>query len=226
MTFENIFSKTKTSVKIDECPNPKLPIIIDTREKQSLISANLVGKKANISFEKLEIGDYLVGETIIERKTYSDFISSILDKRLLEQLSNMKKYPKYLLILENFDFDYKKFGIHENVIRGVLLSIAVDFQIPLVYTKNESDTASFLISLAKKFSKPKTEYSLRQSKKASTLAEQKQFILEGFPGVGPVASKNLLEKFTTIKNIINAPEEELEKILGKKTSKFKETLEK
>lgn len=43
--IENIFSKTKTSAIETKCPNLKIPIIIDTREKQSLITANLVEKK-------------------------------------------------------------------------------------------------------------------------------------------------------------------------------------
>lgn len=226
MTFENIFSKTKTIVNRIECPNPKVPIIIDSREKQSLIAANLFGKKANISFEKLDIGDYLVGDTIIERKTYPDFVSSMIDKRLPEQLLNLKKYPKQFLLIEGFDFDYKKFKVHENAIKGMLLSVAIDFQIPIIYTKNEDDTSNFLVITARKYEKPKTSFSIRQSKSLPTLKEQKQFILEGFPGIGPVAAKNLIEKFETIKNIINAPGEELKQILDdKKFCKFKEILE-
>ena len=52
-----------------------------------------------------------------------------------------------------------------------------------------------------------------------------QFILEGFPGIGPKTSKKLLEEFKTIKNIINAPEEKLKKILGKKTINIKKIIE-
>ena len=70
--MENIFSKSPTLKEVI-CPNPKIQIIVDTREKQSLIAANLLEQKANISFEKLDIGDYLIGETCIERKTFSDF---------------------------------------------------------------------------------------------------------------------------------------------------------
>ena len=103
--IHNIFSKTKTK-KENQCPNPKIPIIIDTREKQSLIAANLIEKKANIKFETLEIGDYLIQDTIIERKTYKDFIISIINKRLYTQLNEIKKYPKHFLILENFHYNY------------------------------------------------------------------------------------------------------------------------
>ncbi|MBU3923702.1 MAG: RNA helicase, partial [Nanoarchaeota archaeon] len=100
--IENIFSKKKTTSSEIKCPNPKVPIIVDTREKQSLIAANLIQQKANIEYEQLEIGDYLIADTIIERKTYSDLISSALNKRLFSQMQEIKKYLKYALIIEGF----------------------------------------------------------------------------------------------------------------------------
>ena len=105
--IENIFTSniTKTSKK-PNCPNPKIPIIVDTREKQSLISANLLNQKANIQYEKLDIGDYLIEDTIVERKTFQDFIGSMINKRLTEQLFNLKKYPRYFLIIEGFYYHY------------------------------------------------------------------------------------------------------------------------
>lgn len=209
--LENIFSKTKVKKELP-CPNPKIPIIIDTREKQSLITANLVEKKANIRHEKLDIGDYLIEDTIIERKTFSDFVGSMLNKRLLEQLSNIKKYPKHFLIIEGFYYHYNEFNVHENAIKGMLLSIAIDFKIPIIYTENEEDTAKFLILVAKRYEKPKTQNTIRQTKTLKTLEEQKQFILEGFPGIGPVVAKTLLEKFKTLGNIFNVTEKELRKI--------------
>jgi ERCC4-type nuclease len=226
MTFENIFSKSDTKINLPKCPNPKTKIIVDTREKQSLISSFLVNKKANFDFEKLDIGDYKIENIIFERKTFPDLIASIIDKRLTQQLSSLKKYEKQILIIEGFDYNYSKFKIHENAIRGALLSVAIDFNVPLIFTKNEEDTASFLIITAKKFEKPKAEYSIRQSKDSKTIEQQKKFILEGFPGIGPVAAKKLIEKFGSIKNIINAGEEELLQILGKKYDSFKDLLEK
>jgi len=225
---EDIFSKTKTK-KENICPNPKTKIIVDTREKQSLISANLLDKKANIEYEKLDIGDYLIKDTIIERKTFSDFVSSMINKRLIKQLSNIKKYPKYFLIIEGFDYKYDKFNVHENAIKGMFLSIAMDFQIPIIFTKDEEDTANFLILTAKKYEKQKPENAIRQSITHKTEKEQKQFILEGFPGIGPIAAKNLLAEFSTLKKIFNTTENQLKKIKkldDKKIKKFIKLLEK
>ena len=220
--IENIFSKTETKSKTRACPNPKTPIIIDTRESQSLITANLTEQKANISHELLEIGDYLINDTIVERKTYTDFLASITDKRLFNQIKEMKKYPIQYLILEGFDFSYKS-RIHPNAIRGTILSAAR--QVPIIYTENESDTATFLIQIAKQQEKTKQEFSIRETKSRLTKEEQKQFILEGFAGIGPTTAKNLLKKFSSLKNIFNSTEKQLEKILNKKQiQKFKEIL--
>ncbi len=210
-SVENIFSKSKIQ-KEPICPNPKIPIIVDTREKQSLIAANLIEKKANIKLEKLDIGDYLIEDTIVERKTFSDFISSMANKRLLTQLHEIKKYPKHFLILEGFYYNYNDFNVHKNAIRGMLLSIVTDFKIPIIYTENEEDTATFLILVAKRYEKLKTQNTIRQTKTLKTLEEQKQFILEGFPGIGPVATKTLLKKYKTLNNIFNITEKELNKM--------------
>ncbi|MBT6689981.1 hypothetical protein HN903_04590 [archaeon] len=207
--LENIFSKTKTKSK-QSCPNPKTPIIIDKRENQSLIKANLIERKANIQEEILQIGDYLINETIIERKTFKDFTASLTDKRLFSQIQEMKKYRTSYLILEGFDFTYKS-RLHPNAIRGAILSSAK--LIPIIYTEDENDTTKFLIQIAKRQEKTLQNFSLRKTKSKQTLEEQKQFILEGFPEIGPTAAQNLLIEFKFLKKIFNATEKELEKIL-------------
>jgi ERCC4-type nuclease len=51
--------------------------------------------------------------------------------------------------------------------------------------------------------------------------EQLQYILEGFPGIGPKTAKKLLKKYKTIKKIILASQENLRKDIGKKADIFK-----
>ncbi len=80
----------------------------------------------------------------------------------------------------------------------------------------------FLLVLSKKQIK---EYSLNAKKKTLNKKEQLQFIIESFPGIGPKTAKKLLEKFHTIKKIINAKEEELKEILGIKAEIVKRIIE-
>lgn len=188
-------------------------IIVDRREKNSLVLAELIERKHNIKLEQLEVADYVIGPIAVERKTLTDFVSSMLNKRLLRQLQELKQYPKPLLIIEGIDdHPLYEFGkINPNAIRGMMLSIMLEFNIPIVLTKNSVDTAEFLILIDKRQERGAKEISLKAKRKAFNLAQQQQFILEAFPGIGPATAKSLLKKFKTVKAVINAKDKELEK---------------
>ena len=226
MIFENIFSQLKTENRKQLTEKPKL--IADKREKNSLVISELISLGIDVEMKFLPVADFLINNIAIERKTISDFLSSMLNKRLLKQLEELKQYENKLLILEGIDeqeiyCDDNKEGINPNAIRGFLLSIVLKHKIPIIYTKDYKDTARFLLVLTKK--KENQEESLRAKKKSFNRKEQLQYILEGFPGIGPKSAKKLLKKFSGIKEVINAEEEQLKEILGKKTDSFLSLLE-
>lgn len=239
--FHDIFSKRKTSIIKDES---KEKIIIDYREKNSLVASNLIKLGLDIEFRELKIGDYIVRNVVIERKTIPDFISSMLNHRLIKQIEELKQYENKLLIIEGLSeqelYEDNKEGINpyvisteairnnlsefrgkskktrglsSNAIRGFLLSILLKHKIPIIFAKNPEDSAKFINILSKKKEK---EINLNAKKKTLNKKEQMQFIIEGFPGIGPKTAKKLLEKFKTIQNIVNASEAELKEILGKR----------
>ena len=213
--FENIFlnKRTKKSIK------PK--IIADIHEKNSLVISELIERGAEVGIKHLKVADYLVKNTAVERKTIQDFLGSIINKRLIRQLKEIRQYPNYLLIIEGIDEQelyHENSRIHPNAIRGFLLDIILKYKVPIIFTKDYEDTASFLMILAKK---QKRELSIRATKKVLTKKETLQYILEGFPGIGPKTAKKLLKKYKTIKEIINTPLDELKAEIGKKAEIFK-----
>jgi Fanconi anemia group M protein len=150
--------------------------------------------------------------------------SSIIDKRIISQLLELKQFGESFLLVEGIIAeDIYSGGIHENAFRGFLLSVALDFMVPLIYTHDEKDTAKYISVLAKR--REKGEHGIRASKIYLTREEQIQFILEGFPNVGPVKAKRLIETFGSLGRIFNASEEELGNVLGKLAKEFKELLE-
>ena len=218
MAFENIFSKEKTGARAKEKPK----VLVDFHEKNSLVPSLLSKLDCNPEFQHLNVGDYLVNDVVIERKTIPDFKTSIISKRLLFQMKELQQYPKSLIILEGIkNFTLYEGILHENALRGFILSVLLEHKIPIIFTEDEEDTARYLAVLARKTKK--TPSSLRQ-KIPLTPEEQKQFILEGFPGVGPSTAKALLKEFNSLKDIFNAKEKSLEKILKKKASAFKKLL--
>ena len=214
MVFVDIFSKKKTKEQ------EKTTIVVDNREKNSLVASELVSLGNKIDFKQLEIADYLINNIAIERKTQTDLIQSIIDKRIFSQLENLKKYPKHLLIIEkNNSF----VNLNENILKGFILSLTLKFKISLIFSQNERDTAKYLTILANK-KESKSEFSSRPSKNLESNEEKIKFILEGFPNVGPKRATELLKKFKNLKNIINATEKELDGILGKNAKDFLEII--
>ena len=222
----NIFSERAHKIKKEK--KDKIKIIVDYREKNSLVVSELIHLGLRIEFKELKVADYIVKDVAIERKTVSDFISSMINRRLLKQLEELQQYKNKLLIIEGTDEQElytdseEKIGVHPNSVRGFLLSILIKHKIPIIFTKDYEDSAKFISILSKRKHK---ELSLNVSKKSLNKKEQLQFILESFPGIGPKTARKLLEKFKTIKNIINAPQEELKEVLGKKSNIIKELIE-
>lgn len=224
MPFLNPFSK-KESKRFKKKENKQKPLVIaDIHEKNSLVLAELHSNKdIELAINSLKVGDYLIGKTIIERKTTSDFISSMINKRLVSQLNQMKQYSSQLLIIEGNTANFETFH-NPNAVRGMIISIITNYQTPIIFTKDYEDTSDYLVTLAKQQLKKPQEISLH-SRIPKTLVEQKQYILQSFPNIGPITAKKLLDKFKNIQNIFNAPEQELEEILKKRTKEFKRILD-
>jgi len=203
---------------IEEKKESDIKIEADFREKNSLVISELRNKGIRVELKNLFVGDYIINNIVVERKTYNDFINSIIDKRLIKQLEKIKQYPNFLLIIEGNEEEIANRKMNKNAIRGFLISVLLKSKVPILFTKDYEETSEFLYILAKK--QEKNNFSLRAKNRKMSKKEQLQFILEGFPGIGPTTAKKLLKKFKSIKKIINASEEELKEILGKKTETF------
>ena len=206
-------------------PAPKkeeLPVVFaDTREGNSKVIRHLSEMEIDVKVQAMAVGDYQVSdEVVIERKTAKDFVDSIVDKRLFKQArSLMEEFKRPLIILEGDDL-YNGM-INPNAIRGSIASIALDFGISIIPTRNAQDTAAMIKRIAiREQSGEKTPIQIRTDKKPVNLWEQQLFIIESLPNIGPVNAKNLLEHFGTVANIINASESQLQEFegIGKKTA--------
>ena len=206
-------------------PTPKkeeLPVVFaDTREGNSKVIRHLSEMEIDVKVQAMAVGDYQVSdEVVIERKTAKDFVDSIVDKRLFKQArSLMEEFKRPLIILEGDDL-YNGM-INPNAIRGSIASIALDFGISIIPTRNAQDTAAMIKRIAiREQSGEKTPIQIRTDKKPVNLWEQQLFIIESLPNIGPVNAKTLLEHFGTVANIINASESQLQEVegIGKKTA--------
>lgn len=208
---------------LDHTPKKEeLPVVFaDTREGNSKVIRHLSEMEIDVKVQAMAVGDYQVSdEVVIERKTAKDFVDSIVDKRLFKQArSLMEEFKRPLIILEGDDL-YNGM-INPNAIRGSIASIALDFGISIIPTRNAQDTAAMIKRIAiREQSGEKTPIQIRTDKKPVNLWEQQLFVIESLPNIGPVNAKNLLEHFGTVANIINASESQLQEVegIGKKTA--------
>ncbi len=207
-----------------------LRIIIDERERKSGIPELLKKVGVNVEIKTLPIGDYIVApETVVERKSIKDFMSSIFDGRLFDQCNRLKEHFQFPIILIEGDVDEID-EITENplVFYGAMSSIAMDFKIPIIPTPNASHTAKLLVSMCSRKDVTKGPF-LKKIRKSNDVQRQQLSVLCSLPGVGEKLAIRLLEKFGTPLQALSATTSELSKVNGlgsARAKKIKSMLEK
>ena len=176
----------------------KPKVVVDTRENSSIVQ-HLQDFGAIVELKQLLVGDYVCSERIIvEKKTTSDFINSIKDQRLFEQIQELKNsVEKPVLIIEgNPELLFYESNMHPNAIRGVLSSIAIDNNIPILWTANTKESAGMIHWIARREQDDmKKEIQIRAKTTPFSDANHQEFIVAGLPNVSNVLSRRLLKKF-------------------------------
>ncbi len=216
--------ENEKKVKVLERPKEEndFPIVYaDSREGNSKVIRHLTEMEIDVKVQSMAVGDYQVSDEVaIERKTAKDFVDSIIDKRLFKQARELsEEFKRPLMILEGDDL-YSGM-LNPNAIRGSLASIAIDFGISIIPTRNAQDTAAMIKRIAvREQNGERTPIQIRTDKKPVSLMEQQLFIVESLPNIGPVNAKNLLQHFGSVSNVLNASESELQQVegIGKKTA--------
>src|SRR3989338_3483280 len=204
----------------------QIKVVVDARE--SAMIKELASQGLSVEAKSLDVADIVVSERVgIERKTVEDFLASMIDKRLMQQVRELRKnFERPLLVLEGEEDIYALRKIHPNAIRGMLAAIAVSYAVPIIRTKNAVDTALLIKTIARRErGEGEREFSVRVQKKPLTTKELQEFVVESLPGVGPVIAKNLLKDLKSVKSVVNASVEELKKVEGLGEKKAKEIRE-
>ena len=209
--------------------NKDVTIYADFREKGSGVIKELVELGVKVELDSLAVADYILSDKVaVEFKTVRDFVDSIIDKRLLSQLKDLRKYDAPILLIEGQEDIFAQRKVHTNAIRGMLATIAVNYAIPVLYTKNFKETAALLAVIAKREQDPEKKDFTMHSGKPLTLKEQQEYIVGALPGIGGTLAKPLLKKFKTVRKIMTASEENLKKVelIGDvKAKKIREVLD-
>jgi ERCC4-type nuclease len=191
----------------------------DIHEERSGIPAILLQTPGvELHMRPLPVGDYLLGGSpvrVVERKTGSDFVSSVVDHRLFAQLDALAAaeniYP--MLILEGDPIGTQS-RVNVNAIYGALTYCTSILHIPILPSKGSEQTAELLMSIARQVQLKFQQPVAGPTKRAVTLAEQQKNVLMSLPGVGPVTAQALLDRFGSVGAVALATPEALTAISG------------
>ncbi|MEA1870267.1 MAG: DEAD/DEAH box helicase [Euryarchaeota archaeon] len=210
--------------QLTEFSGDGLVAYIDHREIRSGVSQIIEAAGVEVVMRTLEIGDYLLSDRVcVERKTTSDFISSLISGRreLFGQISDLARtFDKPVLIIEGGDL-YGQRQIHPNAVRGALTAIAIDFGVPILMSKDAEDTALMLAAIARREQQEHgREVVMHGKRSAMMLPQQQEYVVSAISNIGPVVAKNLLKHFGTVAAVMGASREELMavELVGPKTA--------
>ena len=198
-------------------------IVVDSRESVAApkIVSGLRDMGVKVRVELLEAGDYYVlGEkpVLVERKHATDLVGSVRTKRLWSELDAVKRAEaEPLLLVEGGLALIEKFtNWNPKSIAGIINSIILEWDLPVVMVPSQRWTVIYLASLAEDLSREKKAkvYPLRVKEKAEKPEDYARMVVEGFKGVSATRAISLLKKFKTVKNIVNANIEELMSVPG------------
>jgi Fanconi anemia group M protein len=186
-------------------------IVVDHREPEDVV-ARLRELGAPVEVRQISPGDYIVGEVAVERKTVSDFLASIVNKRLFEQVERLREaYPTPMILVEG-DLGEISEAKNPRVFWGAFLAFAIRDRVPVLFTPDQEQTCQALVTLHKRGWSKAAEYGLRHKPKILSLEERQRFLVQGLPMVGETLSQHLLERFGSVRGVFSADEHSLAEV--------------
>ena len=203
-------------------------ITIDSRE-DSQLSRTLIdlADKAKIKTEKkwLEIGDYIVGDCCIEAKSAADFLASVRNKRIFNQLDNMDRtYNKNIILIYGSLDDAMEY-LHrtkfnsmswrtklKKMFVGALTSIALHTDVKPVWVDNYRTAAHIILATTEHINKELIIH--KELPKKIRTDDVRVDVLSEIQGVSVEKAKALLKSFGSIAEISMTDSKEIIKLKG------------
>lgn len=207
-------------------------LIIDSRENSDL-SRFVIRKAKNmrIPHEKkwIEIGDYVYDDVCFEAKSSTDFLGSVLSKRLWTQIDNMDRHYKTNVVIIHGNLDEAIFNVIQNSpsqmpiaarslrlnnkFLGAIGRLILDTDVKPIWVDTEEEAALIITAVCKM--KPITRDAIApQVFKRLTTDDLRIDLLSSIKGVSIKKAKELVKQFGSIMEIGECSAFELQAIEG------------
>lgn len=193
-------------------------VVVDSRERNMEIYDYLRRNGYEPLLDKLDVGDIMtLGDVnfLIERKTESDFVSSLVSGRLFTQMRNLAdnaeilSYVPVLLFIGSKPKMWKFRKIKPYQLAACFNAIQFKMGISIIDVHNEIFAGMRIANLIDMYDpekdKAKKVYPIRTvSKKNLTDEEFTRCVLEGLPAIGAGRAKQIVDKFGSLKKCFDA----------------------
>lgn len=200
----------------------KFPVAVDMRESRSGLTQRLERSEiVSISYSDLPVGDFVLSEDVaVERKEATDFVLSIMDKRLFGQVAQMKAtFARPIVLIEGNIFKTTS-NIAHDALRGALSWISVIEGVSLMHSSGVEESAS-LIEVMARHAQEGLGYEIPlRGGKPKDLGVLASYAIQGLPGCGPGIAKKLLAHFGSVESVFSASVDQLCEVkgVGRKTA--------
>jgi ERCC4-type nuclease len=185
-------------------------ILVDDRERRSGVCEALAALGVPHQVAHLTIGDYVIHDSIyIERKTVPDFLESMQDLRLFDQVARLRADQRRALMIVE--------GMHlpgNPSVRGALCSLAAQWCLPVLRSNNAAGTAWLLAHMHQDPAQcmaPYHRYDYRTKRHISSMEERMLLQLQN---VGPDIARRLLARFGSLHAVLSAGTKDLMTVKG------------
>ena len=177
------------------------PVLVDHRERNSVIPEALADAGLDVRLTDLPVGDYVLGAGLaVERKGPADLGASIRDGRIFDQAVRLQSaFTQAVLLVEG-----EPQGIAEDAWRGAVCRLVED-GFTVLHSLDADDSAAWIIRLAKRARRAgpttPTHGPRRSPRHPSAQAEA---MLSVVPGISTTMARSLLTAFGSLTAVADA----------------------
>jgi len=191
-----------------------MDLTVDVHERRSGVPDALRRAGTPFAVTPLPVGDYRVGDVLIERKTTLDLHRSLLKGRLWDQVGRLRQAAARRYVIIEGASAYQG-PLRMETVRGLVLALD-DLGVTVLRTATPEDSAAWIAALAKRQlgrrSRDRPVYAQRPQRDPIVPAPERA--LAAAPGVSTVTARALLSEFGSLINVLLASQDDLRRIPG------------
>ena len=202
-------------------------LIIDSREKSDLTEFIISeASKVNILTEKqwLEIGDYVYQDVCFEAKSTIDFLQSVINRRLWNQVDNMDRHYEYSIVIIHGSLHqamaypaYVNMQINEQLLKhkfyGAIGKLTLDTDCRVFWVESPQKAAKIITTICKMRPVKRSVIQPTLLKRITT-DDLRLDMLCTIKGVSKSKAKKIIEKYGSVMEVGESNINELSSIDG------------